>query len=67
MENIERLQKIPIELLKAQNVTWLVIDGFRLEKKMIIGKAKNDAYNILQYDEFLSNEGRKYLQEILKL
>jgi hypothetical protein len=67
MENIKRLEQVPLELLRAKNVSYIVIDGMRLEKKMMIGKAKREALEILQYEQFLSIEGIEYLKIIIKL
>lgn len=67
MENIKLLEQVPLELLQAKNVSHIVIQGMRLEKRMIIGKAKRDALHILQYEEFLSKEGIDYLKTIIKL
>jgi len=67
MENIKRLEQVPLELLQAKNVSYIVIDGMRLEKKMMIGKAKREALEILEYEQFLSIEGIEYLKTIIKL
>tara|TARA_R110001632_G_scaffold76073_2_gene172741 strand:- start:7249 stop:7476 length:228 start_codon:yes stop_codon:yes gene_type:complete len=65
MEDIIRLQNIPIDLLKAKNVTYIVIDGMTLNKKMLIEKAQRNAIEILKYEQFLSFAGKQYLQTII--
>ncbi len=67
IENIERLKTIPESLLKAYNVSHLVIDGMRLEKQMIIDKAQREAQEIIKFREFLSEAGLQELQNILEL
>lgn len=67
MENISKLQKIPERLLKAENVVSIVINGERLDKKMIIEKAKNEARILLLNKEFFNEQGYEVLKEIERL
>lgn len=67
MENIENLKKFPEKLLKAKNVTSIVIDGIRLDKKIVIQKAKVEAEFLLRNSEFLSKDGFKKLLKITEL
>lgn len=67
MENIERLSRIPEGLLKAYNVAYIVIDGLRLDKKLMIEKAQREAKVFLACKEYLSKEGEQKLQAILDL
>ena len=67
MESIERLEQIPPRLLAASNVAYIVIDGMRLDKKMMIRKAQMEAESILKNRIYLSESGIKSLERILEL
>ena len=67
MENIEKLKSIPPKLLTAHNVTYVVLNGIELDKRLIIEKAQNEAMKLLTAKSFLSNEGIKELENILNL
>ena len=67
MENITRLNRIPEKLIKAHNVAYLVIDGLRLEKALIIEKAKREAEDILLHRDYLSESGIEELENIMRL
>lgn len=67
MENLERLKIVPMELLKAKNVAYVVIDGMQLPKHLLIEKAQRDAAEVLKHKDFLSKESIIYLNTILKL
>tara|TARA_Y100000385_G_C12723462_1_gene479658 strand:- start:79 stop:282 length:204 start_codon:yes stop_codon:yes gene_type:complete len=67
MEHIHRLQKFPIELLKAYNVSSIIIDGIRIDKDIAIEKAKREAKLLLDNREYLSAGGIEELENILKL
>jgi len=67
MENIKQLKRIPEKLLKADNVSYVVIDGMRFEKKMMIGKAKRDAFTLMQYREYLKDDAVEELLYIISL
>ena len=67
MENIKQLKTIPEKLLKADNVSYVVIDGMRLDKRMMIGKAKKDALTLMQYREYLKDDAVEELLYIISL
>ncbi len=67
MESIERLEQIPPSLLAAENVAYIVIDGMRLDKKMMIRKAQMEAESILKNRIYLSELGIESLERILEL
>ena len=67
MRDIDRLHRVPISLLKAKNVSYIVIDGMTLEKKMMIEKAQREAKEILKDERYLSRSGIKELTDIMDL
>ena len=67
MNDIERLEQVPPSLLKASNVTYIVIDGMMLSNSMMIQKAKRIAKEILENQRYLSQTGIEELREIIAL
>ena len=67
MESIKFLAQIPESLLRAHNVSYIVIDGLRLDKRVLIEKAQRDAEILIENKEYLSREGIEKLENILAL
>lgn len=67
MQSIKFVSQIPESLLRAHNVTYIVIDGLRLNKRVLIEKAQRDAEILIENKEFLSREGIEKLENILSL
>jgi hypothetical protein len=67
MESIKFLSQIPESLLRAHNVAYIVIDGLRLDKRVLIEKAQRDAEILIENKEYLSREGIEKLENILAL
>lgn len=67
MENIKRLKKVSDKLLKASNVSYIVLNGLQLDKRVMIEKAQREAKEVLKYRDFLSRDSIIELQNILDL
>ena len=67
MENIDILKQVSEKLLKASNVTYIVLNGLRLDKRVMIEKAQREAKEVLKYRDFLSRDSIVQLQNILDL
>lgn len=67
MENIRKLELWPEELLKADNVTSIVVEGERIEKDEIIIKAKREAAELLKNRHLLNNYAIEKFEKIINL
>ncbi len=67
MENIKRLKKVSDKLLRASNVSFIVLNGLQLDKRVMIEKAQREAKEVLKYRDFLSRDAIIELQNILDL
>ena len=67
MENISRLKKVSDKLLRASNVSYIVINGLQLDKRVMIEKAQREAKEVLKYRNFMSRDSIIELQKILDL
>ena len=67
MENISRLKKVSDKLLRASNVSYIVINGLQLDKRVMIEKAQREAKEVLKYRDFMSRDSIIELQKILDL
>jgi len=67
VENIKRLKKVSDKLLRASNVSFIVISGLQLDKRVMIEKAQREAKEVLKYRDFLSRDSIIELQNILDL
>jgi len=67
MENIRKLELWPVDLLKADNVTSILVDGERIDKFVTIIKAKREAAEMLKYKHLLNDYAIKKLEKIIDL
>ena len=67
MENINRLKKVSDKLLRASNVSFIVLSGLHLDKRLMIEKAQREAKEVLKYKDFMSRDSITELQNILDL